>query len=62
MGAGTDGARGAGMRIVLFAIALATFGCTSTYHPEYHPVSVLNVTTSGQPVVIGQPPLEPFGR
>ena len=50
------------MRIVLFAIALATFGCTSTYHPEYHPVSVLNVTTSGQPVVIGQPPLEPFGR
>jgi hypothetical protein len=29
--------------IVLFAVWLALGACSSTYHPEYHPVTVSNV-------------------
>jgi hypothetical protein len=28
------------MRAIIFASAIAVAGCTSTYHPEYHPVTV----------------------
>jgi len=34
------------MRAVLWAVCSA--GCVSEYHPEYHPVSVMNVTQVAQ--------------
>ena len=49
------------MRIVLFGLALALGACTSTYHPEYHPVSVTHVTTGASGVIVQQPQLEPYG-
>lgn len=55
------------MRIHCFA-ALSLAACTSTYHPEYHPVTATSITqvssstngqppiTAGGPVIIQQPP------
>jgi hypothetical protein len=48
------------MRIVLWGLALALGACTSTYHPEYHPVSVTEVVTPASGVVIQQQPIEPY--
>jgi len=50
------------MRIILVALALALGACTSTYHPEYHPVSVTHVVTGNMAgaVVVQQQPVEPY--
>lgn len=44
------------MRILFTLVVFALAGCTSTYHPEYHPVSVSHVVVTGsQPVVVHAP-------
>jgi len=47
------------LRILAGAVMLV--GCTSTYHPEYHPVTVTHVVVapaaSGAPVVVATPAL-----
>ncbi len=51
------------MRIILLGLAVALGGCTSTYHPEYHPVSVTHVVTGGsaaQGVIVQEPEVEPY--
>ena len=55
--------------IALIAVIASNVACTSTYHPEYHPVTVTTVHQAGavaQPIVVEQPVLaDPnvvFGR
>jgi hypothetical protein len=54
------------MRAIMLATAIALSalaGCTSTYHPEYHPVTVtsyeqhVSMPASGQPVAQAGPVL-----
>ncbi len=47
-------------RTLLFITAcIASSACTSTYHPEYHPVTVTTIHQSqgATPVVVQQPQL-----
>ncbi len=45
------------MRSALFALAAALAACTSTYHPEYHPVTVTSVNqTYSAPVAVTPAP------
>jgi len=45
------------MRSPLLALAAALAACTSTYHPEYHPVTVTSVNqTYSAPVAVAPAP------
>ena len=52
------------MRIILIAATFASLACESTYHPEYHPVTVTTVHqawSGGAPVVVTPaPPAQPI--
>jgi hypothetical protein len=55
--------KGVPMRIVVFAALSSLVACTSTYHPEYHPVTTTTVTqqyssngVGHAPVVVGGAP------
>ena len=49
------------MLLRILAGAVMLVGCTSTYHPEYHPVTVTHIVVApaanAQPVVVAQPAL-----
>lgn len=45
----------------IFAGALMLAACTSTYHPEYHPVTVTNVQQSSSGAVLTAPATAPTG-
>jgi len=52
-------------RIIIVSLTVALCACTTTYHPEYHPVSVSHVVVASpqaQPVIVATPqePLAPF--
>ncbi len=41
---------------IFSVLAFALGACSSTYHPEFHPVTVSHVVVTGrQPVVVEQP-------
>lgn len=50
-------------RIILLVSLASAFGCESTYHPEYHPVTVTTVhqAWSGAPVTVTPVTNAPLG-